>query len=401
MQIRKFKGEDMSGILQTIRKELGPDAVILTTREINRRKPNAPRLVEVTAAIDSNPSPPLQSDRKDRKEAFENRLETVVQSDIYEELQTIKNRLLALKNPERTPEEVPTQKIHEMWLEMKIMLKALTETRQEEPHFSSHQNVLNLFQKLRSYGIDLETAKTLCKGVKADLSLEALWEPERVKHALKEIVENLVKVTGGLEMSDALFDRDSPRTVVFVGPTGVGKTTTLAKLGARQIKEHRKVTLVSIDPEGARDGEKLMRYGDRLGIPAITVSSVDRLHTILSKRSRDELVLIDTEGRSHLDKKGLVRLKELTERIDPRETHLVLSANTKASDLSDMIDQFSILPIDSLLFTKIDETKTFGPLFSAMGRKRKPISYLTTGQEVPDDIEVATAKRFTDLVLQR
>ncbi len=397
MQIRKFKGLEMSEILHRIRKELGPDAVILTTREMVSRKRNAPPSIEVTAAIDSQT---VETTQNEGSKPFENQLARVIENDIYKELQTIKGGLEALRQAEKGPVEVPAQKIHETWLEMKIMLKALTEARQEAPLLPGNQSLLTLYQKLRSCGIDSETASTLCKGVMAELSLEDLWEPEQVQRSLKGIIEDLVKVTGGLERVDSPSERKGARTLALVGPTGVGKTTTIAKLGADQMKQNRPVTLVSFDHEGMKDGEKLMRFGDLLGIPAISVASSDRLRTILSNRRSDELILIDTGGRSHFDQKGLARLKGLTAGLDLLETHLVLSANTKASDLGDMIDRFSIFPIDALVFTKIDETSTYGALFLAMGKKRKPISYLTTGQQVPDDIEVATSKRFADLVLQ-
>lgn len=399
MQIRKFKGQGMSGILRTIKEELGPDAVILSTKEIGKGSvgSNSPSVIEVTAATD--PAHAIQNGN-DKAPLFENQLERVLQGDIYEELKSIKGSLASLLGPDRSEEDVPSNKIYEMWLEMKVMLKALKETRQEAPLFSTNRAMFHLFQNLIASGMDSETAKDLCGGVKTHLSPEALFEPGQIGQCLKELLESLVQVKGDFETDVMARHAGEPKVIVLVGPTGVGKTTTLAKLGANEMKKEKKVTLVSFESEEDGEEERLMHFAHRIGIPALKVGSRDRLAQVIARRSSDERILVDTLGCSHFDQKRLAQLKGLTEAIDPIEMHLVLSASTKENDMSDMIDRFSTIPIDALLFSKIDETNTYGPLFSAMGRKRKPISYLTTGRQIPDDIEMATPKRFAELILQ-
>jgi len=430
MQIKKFKGDQMAEILRRIQREMGAEAVILTTTEhmVGKKGRARSKMIEVTAAIDMspplnlNPKPTVQpfdlkpiavtSSKPPQKEhvsqvteAFDTALEGAVQSDIYKELQTITGRLSELK-PVKTDVKPlsPSPKLHETWLEMKVMLKALTDSRQEDPLFSNNETFVKLFKNLITCGIDPETARHLCRGVKTHLSPEEMWEPVRVQQSLWELVEGLVQVTGGIEAEDSIGNEPlgkMPTVIALVGPTGVGKTSTIAKLGAELIKKGKRVTVLALNDAGETDGGRLMRYADYLGIPAFKVSSYERLRAFISLRKGDETVLVDTAGRSHLNCEEVANLKGLSTTIRSIKTHLVLSANTRGSDMNDMIDRFSVIPIDSLLFTKIDETDCYGTLFSAMGRKRKPVSYLTTGRRVPDNIEVATVKRFTALVLKR
>lgn len=401
MQIRKFKGQGMSGILREIKEALGPDAVILLTREMKRRGGDGrdQRILEVTAATEG-----IRLQEKEemppKTAGFESQLEAVVQGDIYKELQSIKGQLLALHEGNGNAATPPTQKMHETWVEMKSMLKSLTASRYDDPFFSTHESLFRLYQQLRSDGIDSEMASQLCHGVKTHLAPNDLQEPAKLHHALKKILSASVEVTGGFESLVSPSGSDLPKALALVGPTGVGKSTTLAKIGATHVNKKQKVILIAFNRIGNGEEAKLSRYGAHFGIPVLCAASIEQLKSILSQRKGDELVLIDTVGCSHLDREGLSQLKGLSDENMPIETHLVVSANAKASDLSDMIDGFSILPIDSLLFTKIDETRHYGPLFSVLGRKRKSVSFLTTGRRVPEDIEAATVKRLSELVLQ-
>lgn len=396
----------MTEVLQAIKGEMGPDAVILTTKEITRRRVTkggrlvSVPVVEVTAAIEV--PMPIQKPKTEKPKAFEKALDRAVQGDIYQELQSIKDALAGLSPsaPAVAPEKksVPLEQMHETWLEMKIMLKSLTEMRREDPIFSKNKTLSALFEQLLLSGVDTETAEHLVKAVKASLSQEDIWKPARVQDSIHDVIARMVKVTGPFALQDDTRQK-GPKVVALIGPTGVGKTTTAAKLGVSRLKQQQAVTLVSLDETESGAGDVLIQHADRHNIPALKITSWDRLKQFVARRKKGELILLDTAGRSHLKSTEILLLKRLMSVGFPLETHLVLSANTKGSDLSDMIDQFSVIPIDSLLFTKIDETKTYGPLFSTMGRKRKPLSYLTTGRRVPDDIELATVKGFTNLIL--
>ncbi|GEM_PF-3202003 len=408
MKIRKFEGQGMTEVLQAIKSELGADAVILSTREVTKRRvTKAGRLlsvpvIEVTAAVEV--PEPLKKPKTEKPPVFETALGEAVQGDIYKELQDIKNAVAELRAPapaEKAHETVlPLQEIHETWLEMKIMLKSLSEMRREDPLFSKNKTLAALFEQLLLSGVDTETAQHLVKAVQESLSQEDVWKPERVQDSIHDVIARLIKVTGPFAL-DQDEGQKGPKVVALIGPTGVGKTTTAAKLGVGCLKKQKAVTLISLDVSESGGADVLIQHADRHHIPALQMTSWDRLKQFVSGRKKGELILLDTAGRSHLKSKEIERLKTLMSMGFPLETHLVLSANTKGSDLSDMIDRFSVIPIYSLLFTKMDETKTYGPLFSTLGRKRKPLSYLTMGRRVPEDIELATPKGFTDLILSR
>ncbi len=412
MKIRKFEGQQMTEVLQEIKSVLGPDAVILSTREISRRRKvrgggflTMP-IIEVTAAIDIPETAITPPEKK--TPVFERTLDAAVKGDIYKELQNIKdavadisaNAVDPLALPETKQKTVPIAEMHETWLEMKIMLKSMTEMRRQDPLFSKNSTLSALFEQLILSGVDTETAQHLVKAVEESLSQEDIWKVERVQHSIYDVIQRLTQVTGPF-----VLEGDSklkgPKVVALIGPTGVGKTTTAAKLGVSRLKIKQALTLVSLDETESGGGDILIQHADRYQIPALKIRSWNRLKQFVSGRKKGELILLDTAGRSHLKSKEIILLKQLMSVGFPLETHLVLSANTKSSDLSDMIDRFSIIPIYSLLFTKMDETLTYGPLFSTMGRKRKPLSYFTTGRRIPDDIELATPKNFTDLVLSR
>jgi flagellar biosynthesis protein FlhF len=188
----------------------------------------------------------------------------------------------------------------------------------------------------------------------------------------------------------------------FIGPTGVGKTTTLAKLAAHfSLRLAQRITLVTIDTYRIGAVDQLKTYARILGLPLEIASGREEFQEILwSNRDRD-LVLVDTAGRNPHSQEQLEELKGILT-ADPRvENHLVLSATTKDFDLARTVERFSLLPIRSYIFTKLDETDEYSSLFNQLLRFKRPLSYLTSGQKVPEDIELATKGRVASLVLNR
>ncbi len=436
MKIKKFEGKEMSEILWTIKQELGPDAVILSTREIHRtvKKHKSGFLslpvIEVTAATES--PEPLKKTVQKKTVPFKNTLEQAVQTDIYRELQEIKTSLASLSKPEpkdtsppltlksspkkghsklsheRWPDmkvmtktllgKRPAESLHETWLEMKVILKSMTEMRRSNTISSKNKTLSRLYKQLQEIGVDKKTSMYLLKTVKGRLSPEELYEPERVKRSVSEVIEGLIKRTDPFVVDEEPACSGA-KVVALIGPTGVGKTTTVAKLGIARKEKHQTVTLVSLDDTEGLGGAVLKQYADRYGLSNVRISSCGGLRKFVLEKKKGELILIDTAGRCHLDSADVLALKGLMSINIPFETHLAISANTKGSDINDMVDRFSAIPIDALLFTKMDETQAYGPIFSAMGRKRKPVSYFTTGRRIPEDIEQATPKYFTDLMV--
>lgn len=405
MQIRKFEAFELSEALRAVKKTLGPDAVILSTREVKKKggvfgllsRP----IVEVMAAADPASDP--GEDPIKHTEDFDHLLEEASHTEeadgahVREELRSIKESIVSLQGS-MGMEQQPIDRLHEACTQMKGMLMALTVHARRQQHqqelSNAHQTLITLFDAMVSNGIDQETAMGLFKAIKDRLTPDDLWREDFARSYLKQLIKGLVQVSGPLQAN-----AKTSKVVALVGPTGVGKTTTIAKLAAHQYHKKEKVTLATLDTYRVGAVEQLKTYAQIIGVPVDVAASGSELGERISRHKEGGLVLIDTAGRSHLNSQHVSELKELGKVGVPVETHLVLSLNTRESDLMEIIDRFSVIPIHRLLFTKIDETKTYGPLFSVTRRKKKSISYLTMGQRVPEDIEAATQKRVADLVL--
>jgi flagellar biosynthesis protein FlhF len=180
----------------------------------------------------------------------------------------------------------------------------------------------------------------------------------------------------------------------------VGKTTTAAKLAAVYALEKKmKVALITIDTYRIAAAEQLKVYAGIMGLPFKRVSSAKELSQTLAQFADMDLILIDTAGRSQRDQLQLKELKSFLRQSFAVEVCLVMSITHKEDTLSATGRQFELLPIDSIIFTKLDEVYSYGSIVNQLYRMKKPLSYLTTGQRVPEDIEIATRERIIPLIL--
>jgi flagellar biosynthesis protein FlhF len=227
--------------------------------------------------------------------------------------------------------------------------------------------------------------------------VERIEVKEYAEAYLQELLTRMVKVSG------PLLGRDAKRKVaVLIGPTGVGKTTTIAKLAARYaLGEKARVALIAMDTFRVAAVEQLKDYGKLLGIPVDVAGSIGDVKEILNKRKDADLILMDTAGRSQRDHIHMAELADLFRQGLALETFLVLSATTKEDDLKDILKKYKWVPLDSLIFTKLDETTTYGNIFNTLVGTGKSLSYLATGQKVPEDIELASPGRVTDLIFKK
>jgi flagellar biosynthesis protein FlhF len=197
-------------------------------------------------------------------------------------------------------------------------------------------------------------------------------------------------------------DDGRPRTIALVGPTGVGKTTTLAKLAATfKLKQNKKVGLITADTYRIAAVEQLRTYAQIIGLPLEIVSGADELEAALGRLSDMDVVLIDTAGRSQRNADRLDELSTLLGVARPHETHLVLSATASQKVLRQIAERFDTVNPDRIIFTKLDEAAACGALLNVARDIGKPLSYLTTGQEVPHQIEPADAGRLAALIMGR
>jgi flagellar biosynthesis protein FlhF len=186
-----------------------------------------------------------------------------------------------------------------------------------------------------------------------------------------------------------------PRVIAFIGPTGVGKTTTLVKLASQYALVHNlKVALLTADTYRIGAVEQLRIYRDIMDLPFEAVSSPEEMGPALKRHADRDLIFFDTAGRSPQNRRQIQDLKAFMEAAKPSETHLCVSATTKNADLMPIVGKFGLVPVNRFLVTKLDETRQHGMLLNLAANFQVPISYLTTGQNVPHDIEVATPERM-------
>jgi len=219
---------------------------------------------------------------------------------------------------------------------------------------------------------------------------------EELKGLLAESLAGLVKCSGSLRMK-----KSGPRIVAIVGPTGVGKTTTIAKLAAMHaLNRGASVAMVTTDNFRVGAIEQLKTYAKIMDIPLEVAASSQELAKVLARHADKDLILIDTAGRSPKDAERLEELKGYLKCHPGIETYLCMSATTRARELDEIVATFSVLPVTKLLFTKLDESESFGCIAGAYLKHKLPLSYFTTGQKVPEDIEVATSRKLAALVVK-
>lgn len=214
--------------------------------------------------------------------------------------------------------------------------------------------------------------------------------------ALEKYIRKAIRIANGITLYS-----DKPKIVALIGPTGVGKTTTLAKIAAKFVlEEGAKVALITADTYRISAVEQLKTYSDILGLPLEIVYNSQALQEAIEKHRDKQLILLDTAGRSQYNTYQMKELSELLNIDADIEKHLVMSATTKTGDGLELLDNFSLCKPDRVIFTKVDETKTHGIILNILHRRKAALSYLTNGQSVPDDIEPASIEKLAELLLR-
>ena len=207
--------------------------------------------------------------------------------------------------------------------------------------------------------------------------------------AMRDLMGRRIPTGGQIELTPGRV-----KTVALIGPTGVGKTTTIAKLAAHYaLMRNKRVALLTVDTYRIAAVEQLKTYSQIIGLPVSVAYSHAEVPAFVEQYADYDLILIDTAGRSQHHVMQVGELKSLLDAV-LCETHLVLSASMKDKDMLEAAHRFSAARVDRLLFSKLDETSSYGTLLNVADRAGIPISYLTTGQKVPEDLEIADGKRL-------
>jgi flagellar biosynthesis protein FlhF len=230
--------------------------------------------------------------------------------------------------------------------------------------------------------------------IKNSMSRDDLCDKVKIEKSLKELLKSRIITTGPIKMGN------KKKIIMFIGPTGVGKTTTMAKLGAiYSLREGHKVTFITIDNYRIAATEQLKKYAEIMRIPVHAVNNQKEFKEVIT-REKAEIIMVDTSGRSHRNDLKISEMKTFAEQVEyDFEKILCVSANTKKRDISDVFKAFDTIHFNSVIITKVDETSFLGNIVDIADKFNKPISYFTNGQEVPNDIVVADPDKIVDMMI--
>ncbi len=417
MTIKKFQGRTEEEATARAREEFGAQTVIMNVKEIKPKgilRSFKASTFEVTAAVEESeqpaakvsapaPLPPLSGninmaadepisipkpepvkemfasventwassmppkapEEKKKENALENNLEEKLES-----LQSLLEKKLAPQQPEELPKEAP---VDENFKFIKMIYSILLDNEVDEKYVNQIMD---------------EVEKVMKGGASVDLILSSIYQKMVLKFGQPQPIE--------------LSER-KPKVVFFIGPTGVGKTTTIAKIASRfKVEKGKKVALFTADTYRIAAAEQLRTYANILDTPLDIVYSSEELNEELHKSEEYDLVLVDTAGFSHKNEEQRNETKELIDQIPgeyQKEVYLVLSATTKYRDLLDIADIYRKNFQFKLIFTKLDETSCFGNILNMKLYTGADLSYSTYGQNVPEDIEIFDTQKIVKLLL--
>lgn len=257
------------------------------------------------------------------------------------------------------------------------------------------------YLRLIEADVSSEIADELVEAVRTDLSAADSGKPQVVRQAIQRRLASLIPVCA--ESDCLVVERPAdgrPLIVALVGPTGVGKTTTIAKLAAQQKLRHdRRVGLITTDTYRIAGVDQLRTYADIIGIPLKVAMTPDEIQSACVALGECDVILIDTAGRSPRDGSRLEELRAFIDACKPHQVHLVLSSAASQSAMLEAASRFAAVRPDRIIFTKLDEAVNLGVIVNVARRVNLKLSYITNGQEVPDQIEPGRADRVASMVL--
>jgi len=390
MELKTFRAASMHEALQWVRRELGPEAAVLHTREVRQRRlfgllPGE-RYFEVTASTEVNVPSRLPS----RREPSESHQPPTADLPAF-----APEPPAPPMRPVPPPESARPDVVQEQLAHLQKMVQQLCHRSDGSSQRELPEELFRLFTELLDADLDENLARELVERVRAELPRDELAEPMLLKARIARLIEDDIRVSGPIAAASA-----RRRVVALVGPTGVGKTTTIAKLAANyRLKERRRVGLITVDTYRIAAVEQLRTYADIIDLPMQVVSTPREMREAVRQMAELDLILMDTAGRSPRDEIKLQELKAFLAEADVDEVHLVLSAVSSGRLLQQTAEQFAAVGTTSLLLTKLDEASALGNVLPLIRSSKLPLSYLTDGQNVPDDIQVAEPRSLARMIL--
>jgi flagellar biosynthesis protein FlhF len=401
MLIKKYVVNNMNEAMAKIRSELGKDAVIISQKKV--RKSGiigffSGKLIEVTAAVESankdfkddnkqvskpkvnlNKNQYEEPAREESLQALTNLLKDVTNND-----SNIKNNVIRKQDVKEEIKEKEESDIHRDVKEMKEALNRLIQG--ESITGTPKQDEKNSLDKLlREYDLNNEVISYI------DNYISNLDDTIEINEKIKAAIDSIVSTPE---------ENKRNRIKVLVGPTGVGKTTTIAKLSGRlALMEKKKVGLITIDTYRIGAVEQLKTYANIMNLPFKVVFTLKEMESAIESMQDCDVILIDTTGRSSKNVMQISELRAFVERTGSEDIYLVVSCTTKNKDLKEIVEGFRILRYNNIIVTKLDETCSYGAVINILYDTQKPLAFVTTGQNVPNDIKALNKNEISDLIL--
>lgn len=345
----------------------------------------------VAPAVDMNPDVEQPVVKEEPVEPVSVVEEKLVNTESYAE-QLTPEKEVETASEDATDLDVKEQEILDLQNQLEEMKSMLVEMSRNKDESGG---IPNLQRAMEAQGISQHVLEDMISKLNGTEILAPQNSIKALK-ALEKYVRKAIRIANGITLYS-----DKPKIVALIGPTGVGKTTTLAKIAAKFVlEEGAKVALITADTYRISAVEQLKTYSDILGLPLEIVYNPQALQEAIEKHRDKQLILLDTAGRSQYNAYQMKELSELLNIDADIEKHLVMSATTKTSDGLELLDNFSLCKPDRVIFTKVDETKTHGIILNILHRRKAALSYLTNGQSVPDDIEPASIEKLAELLLR-
>jgi flagellar biosynthesis protein FlhF len=347
MQIRTFRAPTIGHALEQVKRELGADAIILGNKKVAVSPTET--IVEVTAAVEPEP------------------VRTIEDNQIKNDIEEIKS-----------------------------FLSLLISSKDYSTQLQLKQPLMEIYHSLLARGLDEKQTFSILRKALGDLDGDYADKRQIIEAFCRQLLD---KIKFSRPFTNIAAGGNSPPFFAFVGPTGVGKTTTLAKLAAYlKIKRKLNIGVVSLDTYRIGAVDQLQTYTNILNIPLMVAQNKTEFRQARNHFRQQDAILVDTIGKNFLKREHVRDFYKVFSDMDRIHHFLVLSATAKDNDLRQTIIHFNSLNLHSLVFTKVDETLSHGCMINQLLRFPHPLSYLGIGQRVPEDVELATQKRLLSLL---
>ncbi|MDP3120610.1 MAG: flagellar biosynthesis protein FlhF [Sulfuricurvum sp.] len=411
MKILTFSGSTPAEALKKAQLEVGEDAMLIETREIQKKSLGKSALYEIVVGIEedslSKPMPrhkePLTQQRPLAQKSSD------VLFNISEAAKQI-SKIAEVTEEERTPKHTSSapsedlkrikDEIEKLGDKVKIIQNMFWDEKSPKTSIAIPPEFAEIYRLARESGMNQEHLDEIMQLTLEHMPSKMRENSETVKRYFQVLLRKMIPVR--LETSPKMGGK---KVVMLVGPTGVGKTTSIAKLAARYsylLEKKYKVGLVVLDTYRIGAVEQLMQYARMMKLGIETVVDPPEFSTALNSLRYSDYILIDTMGSSPYDKGKIEKIYECLRSNDTDysvDVVLVLPSSIKYEDLKATYENFAPLGIDTMMFTKLDETRGFGNIFSLVYETKIPISYFSVGQEVPEDLVVSNSDFLVDCLL--